>query len=362
MRSFAITARFGSEFSDAIHFFRKIAWEIESDPISIVKYCNNPALHILNHLEKMPCTDRVKIYEALAYGDPGVLLACPGSSLSGFLIDSLGNPEQKKIFNQELQKNICTFLAVTEPGHGSNLSAISTRMTNKKLSGEKWLVSHGATGAIGVVIIKTGDGPLSVRALLLTPECLQQKTQVNRRLLPMIGLRGACLSQMTFNQLDVQPDLLLGNHLSPMQHGMMALIKTFNQMRPCVGALAIGVAQAAIDYVNEINLSKLICDSSIMREMQCNINVARNLLHFAAKKIDDDSLSGSYSSLAKARATQTAESVVSSLCDFIGPQDIFDFPLLFKWYRDVWGFEYMEGVRDIHKINVFNDYRTKLSS
>jgi len=359
MHSLSIESRYGIVLAEAANYFRKIALEIDNNPNAILHHCNHSSMNILTHLAKINCFDRVKMYEALAYGDPGVLLACPGSSLSGFLIEALGDECQKKIFYEQLENTTRTFLAVTEPQHGSNLSEMKTRIHSNKLCGEKWLVSHGATGELGIVIIKTGDGPLCARALMFTSEYLKQSNHIQRRLLPMIGLRGACLSRIIFNELTIEPDYLLGNHLKPIEHGMMALIKTFNQMRPCVGALAIGVAQAAVDYVSDfLEISKY--ENTILH-LQSLINVARNLLYIAAKEIDQNSLDSGLSSLAKARATQTAEIVITSIFDKLSATHLLMHPLLMKWYRDVWGFEYMEGVRNIHQLNVFNEYRKKMN-
>ncbi|MDX1900944.1 MAG: acyl-CoA dehydrogenase [Gammaproteobacteria bacterium] len=356
--------RYGLQLAEAAYFFREIAFEVESNHATIFLYLSHPGLNILTFPEKVNCEERIKIYEALSYGDAGVLLACPGSSLSGFLIDQIGSAEQKKYFYQQLEAQpMRTFLAVTEPLHGSNLATMQTQFSIKKessmgeLNGEKWLISHGATGGMGVVIVKTGEGPLCKRALLLTPQCLQKTQYIQKKLLSMSGLTGACLSQMLFKNCPVEREWLLGNHVNYFEHGMMALLKTFNQMRPCVGAMAIGVAQAALDYYCDIKKTNHTHSENQLISLQCSIDIARNILCQAARYIDKNPLDGSLSSLAKSHATKTAEYVVTSICDMLNQHEILFHPHLMKWYRDIWGFEYMEGTSNIHKINAFNAYK-----
>jgi acyl-CoA dehydrogenase len=355
--------RFSSELASAANFFREIAFEIEAAPDSIINYTNHQAITSLVSIKSQACLDRVKTYEALGYGDAGVLLACPGASLAGIMLDELGNADQRETFYQFVQSNFATtFLAVTEPSQGSNLNQMSTRLQSVKpnswyLNGEKWLVGHGATGCIGVVIAKISDGPLGVRAILLLPSVLQHSKddELQRSVLPMIGLKGARLGRLKFKNIMLTDNDILGSHLSAAERGMMALIKTFNRMRPCVGALAIGVAQAIVDYIStkgnlrHMELKRLNYFNQI-------ISVSRDLLYLAALHVEENPFNSSLSSLAKIKATQTAEMVANAIPELMEKFSLVEHPLLEKWYRDVWGFEYMEGTQNMHKLNIFNSY------
>ncbi len=364
MRDIPNVDRFSDELASAATFFRDIAFEIEASPASIMKYKNHPAITNLVDTETQACLDRVKKYEALGYGDAGVLLACPGASLAGVMLDELGSAEQREIFYHYVKSNsTTTFLAVTEPSQGSNLSQMTTQLQSVKpnlwlLNGEKWLVGHGATGSIGVVIAKINDGPLGVRAILLLPSVLQlsEDDQLQRRLLPMTGLKGARLGRLKFKNIPLTNDDMLGAHLSVAERGMMALIKTFNRMRPCVGALAIGVAQAIVDYILAKSNLRHVAIRQI-NHLNHTISVSRDLLYLAALHVQQDPINSSLSSLAKIKATQTAERVASAIPELMGRFSFLEHPLLEKWYRDVWGFEYMEGTQNMHKLNIFNAYR-----
>ena len=62
------------------------------------------------------------VIEELCWGDVGLMLALPGMGLGNAAISAVGTPEQKKRF-----KNYFASMAITEPGCGSDSSAIKTR-------------------------------------------------------------------------------------------------------------------------------------------------------------------------------------------------------------------------------------------
>jgi len=345
-------------------FFRKIAFEIDTNPEAIIKYVNHPAIEGLVSGAELDSLARVKLYETLGYGDAGVLLACPGASLAGMMIDEMGDQHQKDIFYHHVRTaKARTFLAVTEPSSGSNIRQITTRIQSVSnqwlLTGEKWLVGHGATASIGVVIVKLNEGPLGIRAVLVTPEILNnQSTHIQRMVLPMVGLKGARLGRLLFNQAEVAQELLLGTHLNITERGMVPLIKTFNRMRPCVGALAIGVAQAVVDYIAEHRSTQ----HSQLHHLNRIISVSRELLYLAAAHVEKNPFDSNLSSLAKVKATNTAEIIAHAIPQLMGRFAFLEHPFLEKWYRDIWGFEYMEGTQNMHKMNVCNAYHRNSES
>ncbi len=351
--------RYGEKLSSDAIFFRSIALEIDNNPDSIENYFEHPAISPLAHDLAFTCLDRVKFVEALSYGDPGVLIACPGPALAGLMVQQLGNDSQKEdFFGFVSREKARTFLAVTEPNKGSDAGMMQTRLLPGKtknsflIEGEKWLVGHGATGLSGVLVARRAEGPLGICAVLLGPEDLKQVDQVHREKLKMIGLRGAQISRMRFDQLEISADKILGHHLSPMNRGMMALIKTFNEMRPGVAAFAVGQAQAMLDYAVlylDINTAGRI----LLNRLNLELHGVRDLLHHAAWEIIRNPMDGSKSSLAKLRSTHMIEKIANAILQ-VSDQSVFvDHPLIRKWSRDAFAYEYMEGTSIIQMKNIY---------
>jgi len=358
--------RYGDFLADTVRYFRTIGFEIDRAPDSIIQYYHRLPMNQLIDLCQYTCRDRLNVYEALSYGDAGVFLACPGPSLAGMIIHELADKTQREIFYQHVfDQRARTFLAVTEPNCGSNIHLLTTALERKnnlfdqyQLSGEKWLVGHGATGSIGVTLARVSRGPLGVTAVLLTPDLLNQQA-IERTSLPMVGLRGARLGHLIFNEAIVPHENILGHHRSAIERGMAALIKTFNQMRPCVGAMAVGVAQAILDYIYEQKNQFNRKESEKYDSLSMKVGAARQLLYEAAEYIDRNPYDSVPASLAKAKATAVVEEVSREAFLFFGSCSMVDHPWLEKWYRDAWGFEYMEGTTHIHKKNVFYAYGKK---
>jgi acyl-CoA dehydrogenase len=350
---------YGKKFIADINFFRSIALVIDQKPSLISQYLNNHSISALAFDRDSSCLDRTRFLEALSYGDSGVVLACPGPSLAGLIMRELGSEEQKNyFFNYVESHKSSTFFAVTEPGSGSDLTKMQTSVLKKDdfnylLSGKKWLVGHGADANIGVVLARVSSGPLGVIALLLTEDILKNNSPcLVRNELNMIGLRGARLAQLIFKEVKLTSFNFLGQHLRLVNRGMMALIKTFNRMRPAVAAFALGTAQGILDYLLFSQVDFTQAQKNKFNELNLRIKLTRNILHQAAAKIDSNPFEMGYVSLAKIKSSHIAEACCQFATNAIGSNYLIDHPLLMKWQRDVYGYEYMEGTTPIQRKNV----------
>jgi acyl-CoA dehydrogenase len=93
--------------------------------------------------------------EALSWGDAGLYLCTPGSSLGGAAVDATGTPEQKERFLKRFAEGEPKWasMAMTEPHAGSDTAAIRTSArlsedgTQWILNGEKIFVTGGKMSA-----------------------------------------------------------------------------------------------------------------------------------------------------------------------------------------------------------------------
>lgn len=358
--------RYGTRLFDFAMSFRNIALEIDQNPASILKYCDLPAIQMMLSDRALTAKERVQYFEALSYGDPGVMLASPGASLSGLLLQELGTPSQIDLFYSLVQnQKMRTFFALTEPKKGSDANHIETTLSKKSnnqyiLSGTKAFFGNGKSGKMGVVFAKTSSGPLGIRAVWLTPELLKNNG-ITRETLPMFGLRGAQIAVMHFENCIIPEDAVLGHHLSACAHGSLGITKVFNRLRSGVGALAIGQAQAVCDtlYHHNKNNSSLF---SLINTLNTQLKIARNLLQSAAEKVDQNSFEATHVSIAKTVATHTAEKVISTCIDHFDIEALLKNSWLLKAYRDVFCWEFMEGTSYIQKKIIARDIENKVRS
>lgn len=355
------TRHYSKNLFSTMRYFRHIALEVDKFPDHFSKHIKHHGIEDLCFDRVSSCLLRTKKIEALAYGDPGVLLACPGPSLAGLMLRELGSSQQKEMFfNYVEQEKATTFLAVTEPRKGSDVSELQTRLnyvaTNQyELYGSKYLVGHGADAPIGVLLARTSNAHLGLAALLITPDMLSQREdKLTRKHLAMVGLKGARLSELHFNGLPIAAKNILGHHLSPLKRGMMALIKTFNQMRPAVAAIALGHAQAVLDYVRCNIYSAKWINAQVMR-FETELMATRLMLYKAAAEVDKDSMQSTYASLVKLKSSTIAEKIITFAASVVSNQ-FEKHPLIFKWMRDVYGYEYMEGTSYMQLKNIYQGY------
>ncbi|GIP63148.1 acyl-CoA dehydrogenase [Virgibacillus pantothenticus] len=356
--------------------FRDIAFEIEESPEKINKYLNLQGVDVLSRLmipeefnnHPIVVNSRFKIYgsnvlervialEKFAYGDVGVLLASPGPSLSGQVIMDMGDPEQQNFYyNTLISEKTWTFFALSEPSKGSDASEIKSKITekygNKLLNGEKKFIGNGSRATIGVVFVKSSDGPLGITGLLIDPS----RKGFESTTLDTLGVKGAGLSKLTFNNYKVDSSDILGRHLRPTKRGLWGAIQTFNRMRPGVAALGLGVAQATMDYIlsNKRNFSS--DQTKSIERYNDKILSVRNLIHSAAYQVEHNPTIGYLGSIAKIKAIKLVEEITEYAMYLFGQYAMIEHPYLNKWFRDARALEFMEGTTNIQKLNVFQNY------
>lgn len=285
----------------------------------------------------------------LARGDAAMLAANTGPALAGVCVDALGSEDQQERFYEAIADGrTWTFFGMTEVDRGSDATAMQTRLDKAPdgsylLTGAKRYVGNGARGALGVVWARTGPSPLAIRAVMLPCPA----PGFTGRALDMMGLRGAQITELTFDGVPIAPELMLGAHLPASKRGMWGAGRTFNVMRTQIAAMALGIAYATVDYVGEQRPAW-----APQETMASRVDAARALLYDAAAAVDlhpDDRRSPS---VAKLHATALAVECTRWAADALGAGSLLEHPLLEKWCRDVQAFEFMDGTSNILRLHI----------
>ncbi|WP_019435814.1 acyl-CoA dehydrogenase family protein [Streptomyces sp. AA0539] len=339
----------------------EMAEHLESPAYMIIRRYTTPPAHRQTTAvsgpawadEDVSCLASVVRGVELARGDAGAILACPGPSLAGLLVRLIGDAsQQKRFFGRVADGRTWSFFGMTEPGRGNDATALETRLERDGdgwlLFGAKRYIGNGARGDIGVVFARTGPSPLAIRAVLIEPDSAAWKA----RALDMTGLRGAYVSELTFDGVRVNDDMLLGAHLPPTRRGMWGAMQVFNWMRTEVAAAALGTALALIDYVAEHRAGAPGVAGARRRA-----EALRSMVYQAAARIDRQPERGYPASVAKLTATKFAVEVSHWACRALGPAALVEHPFLEKWRRDVCSFEFMEGTGNIQRLHVAGGYR-----
>ncbi|MCM4081425.1 acyl-CoA dehydrogenase family protein [Paractinoplanes hotanensis] len=352
---------------------RSTALELDRDPDTVHRCLENPAVRHLSTMlipepwlpdrpliggyrfDGMTAMERVVFAEEIAAGDAGMMLAAPGPSLSGVLIDLLADRDQKEWFyGRMLAAPTWTFFALTEPEHGSDAGAMQTALEpdgegGLLLRGAKRYIGNGTRASVGVVFARDRPGPLGATAVLVETTAPGFKAEP----IPTVGLRGAQLSAIWLDQVPVPAERVLGRHLSPTRRGVWSGVQMFNRLRPGVAAIALGIARSAHEYVAEHRLSLSKAERSRWERTGRRIAGVRQLILRAAAVVDARPSDGHLASAAKARAARLAEEVTLEALDYFGPGARLTQPMLDKLVRDARGVEFMEGTGNIQRLNTF---------
>lgn len=296
------------------------------------------------------CLARVVAGVELARGDAGLVVANTGPALAGAAVDALGSEEQRELFYRSIADGrTWTFFGMTEPEHGSDATALRSRLAPAPdgdgylLSGTKRYVSNACRAGIGVVFARTGTSPLTIRAALVTCPA----PGLNAAALDMIGLRGARISAIELADVPVPRSRVLGAHLPASRRGVWGASRAFNNMRVQIAALALGVATAARDYVVEQRPRW-----HGHEPVSARLAAAVSLVCSSAAAVDLTPDSRLPPSVAKLHAVDTAVRVTRWAAEALGPGSLLEHPLLEKWNRDVHAFEFMDGTSNILRLHI----------
>ncbi|MDH4611887.1 acyl-CoA dehydrogenase family protein [Pseudomonas sp. BN102] len=308
----------------------------------------------------------------LCWGDVGLLLAMPRQGLGNAAIAAVANEEQLERF-----KGTWAAMAITEPGCGSDSAAIRTTAIKDGehyvLNGEKIFVTSGARADAVVVwaTLDRGLGRAAIKSFVVekgTPG--MTVTRLERKL----GIKASDTASINFNDCRVPATNLLGDAEVDVQRGFAGVMETFDNTRPLVAGMAVGVAKAALDRTREL-LEKAGCKfdyrspllsvshaEATLYRLEAEWEAARLLTLKAAWMADNRLPNSREASIAKAKAGRVANEITLKCVELAGALGYGEDELLEKWARDSKILDIFEGTQQIQLLIVARRLLGKSSS
>ena len=299
----------------------------------------------------------------LCWGDVGLLLAMPRQGLGNAAIAAVANEEQLQRFG-----GTWAAMAITEPGCGSDSAAIRTTATQDGdhyvLNGEKIFVTSGER-ADAVVVWATLNRNLGRAAIKSFVVEKGTPGMTVTRLEKKLGIKASDTASISFNDCRVPAANLLGNAEVDVQKGFAGVMETFDNTRPLVAGMAVGVAKAALDRTREL-LKKAGCKfdyrkplltvshaEATLYRLEAEWEAARLLTLKAAWMADNKLPNSKEASIAKAKAGRV---------ELAGALGYAEDELLEKWARDSKILDIFEGTQQIQLLIVARRLLGKSSS
>jgi acyl-CoA dehydrogenase len=319
----------------------------------------------------------VTAYEVLCWGDVGLMLAMPGRGLGNAAISAVATPEQLKKFGSRYAA-----MAITEPGTGSDSANISTTAVLDGdewiINGEKIFVTDGERCDVVVVwaTLDKSKGKAAIKSFLVeksTPGC--EVTRLEHKL----GIRASDTAAISFTDCRIPKENILGNPAiattaEERKKAFGGVMQTFDNTRPPVAAMAIGVGRAALDLTREIlaregieldyattprNCSALVAE---LYKMEAEWNAARLLVQRAAWMADNKQGNSKEASMCKAKAGRMGNYVTLRCVELCGSLGYAETELLEKFARDSKILDIFEGTQQIQQLIVARRVLGKSSS
>jgi acyl-CoA dehydrogenase len=336
-----------------------------------------------NGEKKRPSTTYLRLMmlvEMLSWGDAGIYLCLPTAALGGAAIEAVGTREQKlRLLTRfaEGEKPAWGAMAMTEPGAGSDTSAIQTSATFDEetnewvLNGEKIFCTNGKLAleeSNGLVIVwatvnksagRAGMKPFVVEAG--TPGVRIAKQEIKH------GIRASDTAAIIFQDARIPADNILGSadlQASKADKGFKGAMATFDASRPLVAASAIGIGRAALDFVKEklkengveipydLPYHKLTAIQRDVLEMEAQMKAAYLLTLRSSVMLDTQLSNPLEASMAKVKAGKAVTQVTQKAVELLGMMGYSREWLVEKWMRDGKINDIYEGTGQINTLIV----------
>lgn len=296
----------------------------------------------------------------MSWGDVGLLLSMPRQGLGNSAIASVANDEQLERF-----KGTWAAMAITEPSFGSDSAAITTTATKDGdayiLNGEKIFVTSGDR-ADSVVVWATLDKSLGRAAVksFLVPKSLPGIRV--ERLEHKLGIRASDTAVIVLDNCRVPAENLLGDPEIDTQKGFAGAMSTFDNTRPLVAGMAVGLARAALEVTRELlEEAGIVIDydrpaqsqsaaAASFLQMEADWEASLLLTLYAAWLADNRKPNSLEASMSKAKAGRAGNAITLRCVELASTLGFSEESFLEKWSRDSKILDIFEGTQQIQQL------------
>ena len=345
---------------------RSVAWEYDKDgtwPQEVIEKAWEVGLMNTHTPEEYggPGLDYLSgclIEEELGWGCSGIGTSLMCNGLASAPVALGGSDEVKKEYLGMLteEPKLASF-CLTEPDAGSDVSGMKTTATKKGdkwvINGSKCFITNGQYADWYTVYAKTDKeaGHRGISAFVVPRDAGVVVDKKEDKL----GQRASDTAMISFNDVEIPADHLIGEENKGFKLAMMTLDRT----RPGVAAMATGIARAAmefaIDYSKErvqfgVPIAMHQAIQFMIADMATDVEASRLLTWKSATMLDQGQRNTLLSSHAKRFAADAAMKVATDAVQVYGGYGfIKEYPVE-KLMRDAKIMQLYEGTAQIQRL------------
>jgi alkylation response protein AidB-like acyl-CoA dehydrogenase len=251
------------------------------------------------------------LFEELARVSPDVAIVVLIQEETGLLLGAASDDIKSQYLGPLLEGDKFGSIGISEPAVGSNIADIRCRAKadgdDLLISGEKQWISGGHYSDFNITVARESDDGAAGIGLYLVDRDQGYESQN----IPKIALNRQSTAQLFFDNVRIPRS----QTLFPPGQGLKRLMTLLEGSRPLVGLMAVGIAQAALDYSIEyarereqhgkpIGAHQLI--QARVAEMAVKVEASRLMLYKALDQVGRGIRSDFQSGMAKYFATEAA--------------------------------------------------------
>lgn len=299
------------------------------------------------------------VFEEISKGWMGIAGIIGSHSLSCWMINRHGTEEQKNKWLPRLATGeLRTGIALTEPGAGSDLQAITTRAVKEGdeyvVNGTKMWITNARYAGIMPVLVKTDPSaePRHKGMSVLMVNADTPGYQVSRDI-PKLGYKGTESCEIVLDGCRVPAENLLGEAEGK---GMQQVLSALEVGRINIAARSVGIAQAALDQALPYSKERDAFGKPIsefqgiqlkLADLATNVQAARLLTWWAAWKTDQGQRADMEAGMAKLFASEVALRSALDAMRIFGGYGYSEEMEIERLYRDAPLMAIGEGTNDI---------------
>jgi alkylation response protein AidB-like acyl-CoA dehydrogenase len=300
-------------------------------------------------------------------GSIGLSMAAHNSLCTGHILE-FGNAEQKKKYLPKLATaEWIGAWGLTEPGTGSdaaNMMCTATRDGDYYIiNGTKCWITHGKSGDVVVVIVRTGEkGNTKGMTSFIVEKGTAGFSSGKKE--NKLGMRASETTEIIFDNCRIHKDQMMGKE----GDGFKQAMKVLDGGRISIASLALGIAkgamEASVKYSKERKqFGKAISEfqgiSFKLADMKAQIEAAEQLTMQAADMKNRGEKVTQHSAMAKYYASEVSVRVSTDAVQIFGGYGYTkDFPVE-KYYRDSKLCTIGEGTSEIQKLVIAREVLRK---
>jgi acyl-CoA dehydrogenase len=290
-----------------------------------------------------------------SWGDVGLMLSIPYQGLGNAAIAAVATDEQLKRFGK-----VWASMAITEPSFGSDSAAVTTTAV---LNGEKIFVTAGqrSTHIVVWASVDRSLGRAAIKSFVVPRDAPGLSVA---RLEHKLGIKASDTAVLLLQDCRIPKDNILGSPEVNVEKGFAGVMQTFDNTRPLVAAMAVGVARAALEELRvilkdagiepsyDIPANNQPAAAAEFLRMEADYEAAYLLSLRAAWMADNKKPNSLEASMSKAKAGRTGTDVTLKAVELAGAIGYSQRSLLEKWGRDSKILDIFEGTQQIQQLIV----------